>query len=119
MDMRFASPGAALGGLEVALGDFPGVGGLQYVAKLVGIGKAAELVLGQQTVVADEAERIGLVNKAFRNVQDMEGYVDALVKRIGVWPEGGLVATKRGLRDGAGPTEEAIRVDGEKFIVLS
>jgi enoyl-CoA hydratase/carnithine racemase len=119
MDMRFASPGAALGGLEVALGDFPGVGGLQYMAKLVGMGKAAQLVLGQQTVGAEEAERIGLVNKAFRNVQDMEGYVDALGDRIGVWPEGGIIATKRGLRDGAGPTEEAIRIDGEKFIELS
>lgn len=119
MDMRFASPGAALGGLEVALGDFPGVGGLQYMAKLVGMGKAAELVLGQQTVGAAEAERIGLVNKAFSDVKSMESYVDGLVGRIGLWPEGGIVATKRGIRDGAGPTKDAVNVDGETFIALS
>ncbi|TVY80662.1 Short-chain-enoyl-CoA hydratase, partial [Lachnellula suecica] len=119
MDMRFASPGAVLGGLEVALGDFPGVGGLQYMAKLVGMGKAAELVLGQQTVGAEEAEKSGLVNKAFGNAEDMRRYVDALAGRIGLWPEGGIVATKRGIRDGEGPTEEAMNVDGDAFIALS
>lgn len=119
MDMRFTSPGAVLGSLEVALGDFPGVGGLQYMTKLIGMGKTAELVLGQKSVDGKEAERIGLVNKAFKNATDMRKYVDALVGRIAVWPSGGIVATKRGIRDGGGPSLEAMAVDGERFVSLS
>ena len=119
MDMRFASQGAKLGSLEVALGDFPGVGGLQHMAKLIGLGRTAELVLGQGSVGAEEAEKIGLVNKAFQSTKAMSKYVDILVKRIALWPSGGILATKRGLRDGSGPTAESLKVDGEKFIGLS
>lgn len=119
MDMRFASQGAKFGSLEVALGDFPGVGGLQYMSKLIGIGRAAELILGQGSVSASEAEKIGLVNKAFENTKAMDEYVNILAERIALWPNGGLVATKRGLRDGSGPTEESLKADEDRFLSLS
>ncbi|KAF2415953.1 hypothetical protein EJ08DRAFT_120233, partial [Tothia fuscella] len=49
----------------------------------------------------------------------MEKHVSYLVERIALWPSGGILATKRGLRDGSGPTEEALKVDGERFLSLS
>jgi enoyl-CoA hydratase/carnithine racemase len=119
MDMRFASSEAKIGSLEVALGDFPGVGGLQYMSKLIGLGRTAELILGQGSVGAVEAERIGLVNKAFETINAMNQHVDSLVKRIALWPSSGIFATKRGLRDGSGPTDEALEVDGDRFITIS
>jgi enoyl-CoA hydratase/carnithine racemase len=119
MDMRFASHGARFGSLEVALGDFPGVGGLQYMSKLIGIGRTAELVLGQGSVGASEADKIGLVNKVFESTNAMDEHVNLLVERIALWPRGGILATKRGLRDGSGPTEEALKVDGDRFLSLS
>lgn len=119
MDMRFASSGSKLGSLEVALGDFPGVGGLQYMSKLIGMGRTAELVLGQGSVTAAEAEKIGLVNKAFESAEAMNDHVDSLIKRIALWPSSGIVATKRGLRDGSGPTNEALKTDGDRFINIS
>jgi enoyl-CoA hydratase/carnithine racemase len=119
MDMRFASPGAKFGGLEVALGDFPGVGGLQYMSRLIGLGRTAELVLGQGNVDAVEAETIGLVNKAFKTANAMNMHVNTLVERIALWPSSGIIATKRGLRDGSGPSEKALETDGDKFTSLS
>jgi len=61
--MRIASENAALGLPEVGLGIIPGYGGTQRLPRLVGRGRALELILSGRLVKADEAERIGLVNR--------------------------------------------------------
>jgi enoyl-CoA hydratase len=61
--IRIASDKAQLGLPEVTLGIIPGYGGTQRMARLLGKGKALELILTGDRVKADEAERIGLVNK--------------------------------------------------------
>ncbi len=61
--IRIASEKAQLGLPEVTLGIIPGYGGTQRMARLLGKGKALELILTGDRVKADEAERIGLVNK--------------------------------------------------------
>jgi len=61
--MRIASENAKFGQPEVSLGIIPGYGGTQRLSRLVGAGKAAEMILTGNQVDAQEALRIGLVNR--------------------------------------------------------
>lgn len=61
--IRIASDKAQMGLPEVTLGVIPGYGGTQRTARLLGKGKAFELVCSGERISAAEAERIGLVNK--------------------------------------------------------
>jgi enoyl-CoA hydratase len=60
--VRFASENAKLGQPEVKLGILPGYGGTQRLPRLVGRGRALEMLLSGEPVTAAEAHRIGLVN---------------------------------------------------------
>ena len=62
-DIRIASETAVFGQPEVGLGITPGFGGTQRLARIVGIGRAKEIIYSAQNINADEAYRIGLVNK--------------------------------------------------------
>lgn len=61
--IRVASENAKIGLPEVTLGIIPGYGGTQRMARLLGKGRALELILTGNQITAAEAERIGLVNK--------------------------------------------------------
>ena len=60
---RIAVPSAKLSFPEIKLGLIPGYGGTQRLPRLIGEARATEMILTGRTVEADEAERIGLVNK--------------------------------------------------------
>src|SRR5438034_4749187 len=60
--MRFAAEGAKMGLPEVGLGIIPGYGGTQRLPRLVGLGRALELIATARMIDAQEAFRIGLVN---------------------------------------------------------
>jgi len=62
-DMRIASTKAKFGQPEVGLGIIPGFGGTQRLARHVGLGMAKQLIFTAGIIKADEALRIGLVNK--------------------------------------------------------
>jgi enoyl-CoA hydratase len=62
-DIRIASEKAKFGQPEVGLGITPGFAGTQRLSRLVGMGKAKELIFTCDIVDAEEAYRIGLVNK--------------------------------------------------------
>jgi len=61
--LRIAADTARLGQPEINLGLIPGYGGTQRLARLVGAGRALELLLTGEQVTAAEAHRIGLVNR--------------------------------------------------------
>jgi 3-hydroxypropionyl-coenzyme A dehydratase len=62
-DIRIASSNAKLGQPEVTIGIPPGWGGTQRLLRIVGPAKAKELVFTGKMITAEEAERIGLVNR--------------------------------------------------------
>ncbi len=70
--IRLASTDARLGLPEVGLGIIPGYGGTQRLPRLVGIGRALELIASGRHLKADEAERIGLVNHVYEPGELME-----------------------------------------------
>jgi enoyl-CoA hydratase len=67
--IRIASENAQIGLPEVTLGIIPGYGGTQRMARLLGKGKAIELVCGGDRIKAAEAEKIGLVNQVVASDQ--------------------------------------------------
>jgi enoyl-CoA hydratase len=63
--MRFAADTAKFGQPEINLGLMPGYAGSQRLPRLVGRGRALELLLSGHSIAADEALRIGLVNRVY------------------------------------------------------
>ncbi|MHC1567797.1 MAG: enoyl-CoA hydratase-related protein [Candidatus Syntropharchaeia archaeon] len=80
-DIRIASEKAIFGQPEVNLGIIPGYGGTQRLPRLVGKGKAKELVLTGDSIDANEAYRIGLVDKVVPP-EELENTVMEMVKKI-------------------------------------
>jgi len=80
-DVRYASDNAKMGLPEVGLGIHPGFGGTQRLARLIGQGKASELLYSADQIDANEALRIGLVQKVVPLPKLMEEAM-ALATRI-------------------------------------
>ena len=70
-DIRIATAGSKLGQPEVNLGLIPGAGGTQRLQRLVGIGKAKELIFTGDIIGAGEAREIGLVNQVVEKSEDL------------------------------------------------
>jgi len=79
--IRLASRTAKLGQPEVKLGIIPGYGGSQRLARLCGKGVAHELVLSGEMISAEEALRIGLVNRVVEPAELIPA-AEALAKKI-------------------------------------
>ncbi len=94
MDMRFAAQGKALlGQPEVAVGIIPGGSGTQRLPRLMGRGRALEVVLGGEDFPADLAERYGYVNRALP-AQELGPFVDRLAARIASFPPEAIARAK-------------------------
>lgn len=75
-DIRIASDRAKFGQPEVGLGITPGFGGTQRLSRLIGEGRAKELIFTTNIIKADEAYRIGLVNKVVEGEELMEAAME-------------------------------------------
>jgi enoyl-CoA hydratase len=64
-DVRFASDKARFGQPEISLGIIPGFGGTKRLARLIGMGRAKELIISGELITAQRAYEIGLVNRVF------------------------------------------------------
>lgn len=71
-DIRLCSEKAVFGQPEVALGIIPGFGGTQRLARVIGLGKAKEIIFTGNPIKANEALEIGLVNHVFSTEKLME-----------------------------------------------
>ena len=79
--LRIASENARLGQPEVKLGIIPGYGGTQRLARLVGKGRALQLVMSGEQITAEQALKIGLVNEVVP-LPDLIPEAEALAKKI-------------------------------------
>ncbi|MCZ7610467.1 MAG: enoyl-CoA hydratase-related protein [Ignavibacterium sp.] len=78
--IRFASENAKFGQPEVNLGIIPGYGGTQRLTRLINSGRAAEMILTGDMIDANEALRIGLVNKVYPQSELQSSVFDIAVK---------------------------------------
>lgn len=101
LDMRFAALGrAVLCQPEVALGILPGGSGTQRLPRLVGRGRALEVVLGCDDFTADLAERYGYVNRALPQ-DELGPFVDELAYRIASFPAEAIALAKESVNNAA------------------
>ena len=92
--LRLASDTASIGQPEIKLGLLPGYAGTQRLPRLIGKGKAMEMILTGAPVPAADAERIGLVNRVVP-VDRLAAEVDALADRLARTPPEVMGPTKR------------------------
>ena len=117
-DFIYASDKAKLGQPEVNLGIIPGFGGTQRLARRVGIGRARELCYTGDTVNAEEALRIGLVNVVVPHAELLTKARDTAA-RIASKGRLALAQCKRVLYTGADvPLEVANALETQSFAML-
>src|SRR5690349_5639589 len=94
-DMRFASrEKAILSQFEVGAGLVPGGGPIARLSRLMGRGRALEVILSADDVSGELAERYGYVNRSLPDA-DLDGFVDALAIRIASFDKQTIMDTKR------------------------
>jgi enoyl-CoA hydratase/carnithine racemase len=98
-DVRYASRSARFAETYVKVGLVPGAGGAHYLPRLVGTAKALELFFTGDFVDAEEALRIGIVNKVFDD-DKLLTEVNNIARRIAKAPDLTLRMTKRAVYQG-------------------
>jgi enoyl-CoA hydratase/carnithine racemase len=94
-DMAFASRELALfSQWEVGVGMVAGGGPMARLPRLIGRGRALEVLLGSQDIPADLAEQYGYVNRSFPDAE-LDGFVEALATRIAGFDKWAIANTKR------------------------
>lgn len=115
-DMRFAARESAIfGQFEPSFGVIPGAGGAQHLVRLMGRGRALEVLLSAEDYDAELAERYGWINRALP-ADALDDFVISLAHRIAKFPAAGQVVVKDRVNAIALPTVEDIRRDSDLFI---
>ena len=114
-DMRFASrEKAILSQWEVGAGLVPGGGPMARLPRLLGRGRALEVLLGADDIGGELAELYGYVNRALPDAE-LDGFVDALAMRIASFDADALHATKRLVDAASLPDDADIAPEWEAF----
>ncbi|KAH6708837.1 enoyl-CoA hydratase/isomerase family protein [Leptodontidium sp. MPI-SDFR-AT-0119] len=118
-DMRFATKTHTFFGQpEVGIGFIPGVGGIQWMTANVNRGFLMEYMLSGKDINAQDAERIGWINKAFDNSAEMNGYVASLTSRLALFPLDAISAGKQAINVATRPSLQSLLNDSEAFLKL-
>jgi enoyl-CoA hydratase/carnithine racemase len=114
-DMRFAARETAIfGHPEVGFGLLPGAGGIQHLTRLMGRGRALEVILSGEDYDAELAERYGWINRALP-AQALGGFVAALAHRIAGFPAAARALIKERISAIALAAVEEFRRDSDLF----
>jgi enoyl-CoA hydratase/carnithine racemase len=114
-DMRFAARESAIfSQMEPAFGLLPGGGAAQHLARLMGRGRALEVMLSAEDYDADLAERYGWINRALPAAA-LGDFVRSLAHRIAGFPAAGHVAVKNRVNAIALAPAEDFRRDSDLF----
>jgi enoyl-CoA hydratase/carnithine racemase len=115
-DMRFASrEKAILSQWEVGAGLVPGGGPLARLPRLIGRGRALEVLLSADDVGGALAELYGYVNRALPD-SDLDGFVDALANRIASFDKQAISETKRLVNIASLPADAEIAPEWDAFL---
>jgi len=117
--IRIASERAQIGLPEVSLGIIPGYGGTQRMARLLGKGKALELILTGDRIPAAEAERIGLVNKVVAPEELMNVAMEMAKKIASRGPLAVRAAIEAVMSGSEMPLEEGFFLEATLFGLLA
>jgi enoyl-CoA hydratase/carnithine racemase len=115
-DMRFASrEKAILSQWEVGAGLVPGGGPMARLPRLMGRGRALEVLLSADDIGGDLAERYGYVNRSLPDAE-LDGFVDALAMRIASFDKQAIADTKRLVDVASLPPDAEIAPEWGAFI---
>jgi enoyl-CoA hydratase/carnithine racemase len=115
-DMRFASrEKAILSQFEVGAGFAPGGGPMARLPRLVGRGRAMEILIGADEFNGELAERYGYVNRALPDAE-LNGFVDALATRIASFDQQAIADTKKLVDTASLPPDSEMQAGWETFL---
>jgi len=115
-DMRFASrEKAILSQWEVGAGLVPGGGPMARLPRLMGRGRALEVLLSADDVHGDLAERYGYVNRSLPDAE-LDGFVEALAMRIASFDKDAIAGTKRLVDIASLPPDVEIKPEWDAFL---
>jgi enoyl-CoA hydratase/carnithine racemase len=116
--IRIAEDGVRIGGTEINLGIIPGWGGTQRLPRIVGKGKALEIMLTGDHITAQEAYRIGLINKVVptgRVLKEAKGIAKRIISKSAL----PIAAIIRAVNQGMEQTlEEGLATEAQQFVSL-
>lgn len=114
-DIRYASEKAKFGQPEVGLGLIPGFSGTQRLPRLVGAAMAKELIFSARIIGAEEAFRIGLVNRVVAP-EELLPAVDGLVQEIAQQSPNAVTLSKEAINRGlASSLDSGIAIESDLF----
>jgi enoyl-CoA hydratase/carnithine racemase len=114
--MRFASrEKAILSQWEVGAGLVPGGGPMARLPRLMGRGRALEVLLGADDVDGELAERYGYVNRSLPD-SELDGFVNALAMRIASFDKEAIAETKRLVNVASLPPDVEIKPEWDAFM---
>lgn len=117
-DFRIAAEDMQMSLPEATIGMIPGSGGTQRLARLVGVGRAKDIILRGRRVKADEALTIGLVTEVVA-AEQLDGAVEALIGELSRHSPLSLAMTKRVLNTVYdGPLHIGLELEGLAFGLL-
>jgi enoyl-CoA hydratase len=117
--VRIAAENAKFGQPEVKLGIAPGYGGSQRLPRLVGQGRALELILTAEPIGAQEAHRIGLVN-AVVPAAELLAHANAMLRKmLANGPVALALSIEAVVRGMELPLDDALRLEADQFGLLA
>ena len=117
-DIRLAASGARFGFPQVASGIIPMAGGTQRLPRLIGRGKALELILTAETISAEEALATGLVSQVFPE-EDLASEVESLARTIAEKAPIALRYVKEAVNKGMDLTlEQGLHLEADLYCLL-
>ena len=117
-DIRIAAETSRFGLLQIHAGLIPWDGGTQRLTRLVGRGKALEMILTGKTISAEEAQRIGLVNQVVSS-QDLMGVTMKMAREMASKGSIALKYTKEAVYQGMDLTlEQGLRLEADLYLLI-
>ena len=118
-DVRIAAAGAVFALPEIDLGLLPGGGGTQRLARLVGLGRALDLILSGDRLDASRAYELGLVTRISACVDTLVADTDSLALRLAAKPAQALKLIKEAVVAGCDlPLGEGLKLERNLFSLL-